>query len=373
MSDSLPTVWELEPHTEAKHKILRGYLNAWLPILSRKLSSRTERVLYVDGFAGPGIYAGGEDGSPLIALRAALDHVAKFQNKVRLVFIEIDEERHRSLASIIDGMSPEIAAKENIEVPRPFHGNCAEIIEDVLDKYERKKRPFGPALIFLDQFGYSDVPLSLISRIMEHERCEVFSYLHADGIRRFINDSSKHSAIDRAFGDPSWRDALQGARGNLLNRLAEKYRAQLKEKANSRYVWHFAMHGQGDKLLYWLFFCTNSLRGLEVMKRAMQAVDQSGGAFRFSDSHDPNQILLFNSFSSTNLEDSIYQEFAGKTVPVLEIAEFVLEQTPAVLYKDALGQLEEKDFLTPVNPPPKRRRKSFPDENMLISFRAQKE
>ena len=28
------TVWELEPHTRAKHAILRRYLQAWTPILS---------------------------------------------------------------------------------------------------------------------------------------------------------------------------------------------------------------------------------------------------------------------------------------------------------------------------------------------------
>jgi len=33
--------------------ILRRYLQAWLPILSR----RNERVLYLAGFAGPGIYS----------------------------------------------------------------------------------------------------------------------------------------------------------------------------------------------------------------------------------------------------------------------------------------------------------------------------
>lgn len=48
------TVWEMEPHTQAKHEILRGYLSAWLPIMSKY----NERLVYVDGFAGPGVYRG---------------------------------------------------------------------------------------------------------------------------------------------------------------------------------------------------------------------------------------------------------------------------------------------------------------------------
>jgi len=61
------TIWPIEPHTSAKHQILRKYLDAWLPILGRHNS----RIVYIDGFAGPGEYSGGEPGSPIIALEAA--------------------------------------------------------------------------------------------------------------------------------------------------------------------------------------------------------------------------------------------------------------------------------------------------------------
>ena len=53
MASTKDTVWELEPHTRAKHEILKRYLQAWVPILSL---GRFPKVLYVDGFAGPGIY-----------------------------------------------------------------------------------------------------------------------------------------------------------------------------------------------------------------------------------------------------------------------------------------------------------------------------
>lgn len=29
------TIWEIEPHTQAKHEILRRYLSAWFPILGK--------------------------------------------------------------------------------------------------------------------------------------------------------------------------------------------------------------------------------------------------------------------------------------------------------------------------------------------------
>lgn len=64
-----PTQWPLDPHTAAKHEILRRYLNAWFPILG----TYNGRVVFLDGFAGPGIYSQGEPGSPIVALRTLLE------------------------------------------------------------------------------------------------------------------------------------------------------------------------------------------------------------------------------------------------------------------------------------------------------------
>jgi three-Cys-motif partner protein len=73
------TVWELRPHTEAKHQLLTGYLKAWFPILSRW----NDRIMFLDGFAGPGIYKGDtpdalpKPGSPIKALDVLLEHTRR--------------------------------------------------------------------------------------------------------------------------------------------------------------------------------------------------------------------------------------------------------------------------------------------------------
>ena len=62
MSTPKETLWEMEPHTEVKHAILRKYLGAWFGIMGRT----NPRIIYIDGFCGPGRYIGGEDGSPIL-------------------------------------------------------------------------------------------------------------------------------------------------------------------------------------------------------------------------------------------------------------------------------------------------------------------
>ncbi|WP_080682004.1 three-Cys-motif partner protein TcmP [Sorangium cellulosum] len=369
MSDTLPTIWELEPHTAAKHRILRSYLDAWFPILARH--PKAKRVLYVDAFAGPGEYKNGEDGSPVIALKAVLEHSHKFDTLIRLVFVEQNQARCDHLRAVIGRYADKIkAAHKRVEVSGPHCDDCEKLLSKALAAYEAKRQPFGPALIFLDQFGYSDVPLALVANIMRYEQCEVFSYLHGDGIRRFLEDPSKHEAISRAYGGDSWKAALKLPLKQRVTFLANEYQSVLKSKAGVKFVWHFAMHGEGDKLLYWLFFCTNHRRGLEEMKRAMAKVDTSGGSFKFSDAFDPGQLVLFDRFSDKWLEEHLSRHFAGKEITVKGIAEHVLEHTPGVLYKTVLKKLEDDGAIEVLPPYGKRRRGSFPDENLKIRFRS---
>lgn len=73
-------LWKLEPATAAKHRLYKRYLDAWWPIMLQPIrpSGYTRpRVTYVDAFAGPGCYEGGEDGSPIFAIDRLLNHAAR--------------------------------------------------------------------------------------------------------------------------------------------------------------------------------------------------------------------------------------------------------------------------------------------------------
>src|SRR5260370_18792199 len=108
MADTLPTTWTADAHTLAKHAIRPRCLEAWFPILSyqasalaRKHGTPDREILFVDGFAGPGEYTGGEDGSPVIALKAAMGHSAKFPMPVRMLFIEQRPDRFQNLQRVL--------------------------------------------------------------------------------------------------------------------------------------------------------------------------------------------------------------------------------------------------------------------------------
>jgi three-Cys-motif partner protein len=338
MSDTLPTVWEGFAHTFAKHQILETYLKAWLPIMSRqshKLGISETELLFVDGFAGPGSYAGGELGSPILAIESVLEHSYDFPIPISLLFIEERDERHVVLKDVVEKYRKKIEESRRINSVSVKKGNCEEVLKKVLDKYEKTNRKIGPAFFFLDQSGYSDVSMQLIHRIMSQPQCEVFSYLNWDHMNRFLTDQTKWASLDKAFGGPEWRPAPKLESNERSVFMLKTYKTALKEKGSTNYVWHFAMCDSNDKLLYWLFFCTNNLRGLEEMKRAMYKVDPEGG-FRFSDKDDPTQLSLFDSYQDEMLAQDLSAILQGKILTVSKVKEFILTETPSYIYKAAL-------------------------------------
>ena len=93
------TVWDRDPHTEAKHRVLGRYFDAWYPIMLRTFP----RLTVLEGYAGPGIYSKGEDGSPVIALStlAQRPELLDGGKAVRFVFVEEREDRLQKLKEVV--------------------------------------------------------------------------------------------------------------------------------------------------------------------------------------------------------------------------------------------------------------------------------
>lgn len=372
MNDSLQTIWNADPHTLAKHKILKAYLQAWMPILTHQAGKlpgggTSKGVIYVDGFAGPGIYKGNEPGSPLIAIEAATTHSAKFRVKVNFLFIEKDPERFKSLKAQIDKIRPSLAAREDVNLKEPRNGDCTTELLKVISNIESNKQKFGPAMVFLDQFGYSEIPISLMERILRIPQCEVFSYLNWNYLSRFLSDPQKAPGITAAFGSEVWKEAIPLQGKHRENKIFSEYKKALMTRAKARFVLDFGMYGENNQLLYRLFFCTNNIRGVEEMKKAMWKVDDTG-SYQFSDRDDPNQMIMLKSGTPSWLAGELRRRLAGRTMSIGALKEYVLTETPCFLFKEALSELEKAGGLEVVRARDGRRRGQYPYDDMQVRF-----
>ena len=312
------TLWVMDPHTKAKHEILGRYLKAWFPILSKWHN----RIVYIDGFCGPGRYKAGEPGSPLIALDVAVSHRKTLRGEI--VFWFIDEKQDR-----IDHLRQEL---EHLEIPTHFTviaetGRFQEKFGEMLNYMERGSGHLAPTFAFIDPFGFSGIPFSLIARLLRHQRCEVFITFMVDAINRFLKhpEDKVVQHIVEAFGTA---DAICIAKesGNRVDRLRELYQSKLA--AVSTYVRYFEMRDRQDRTQYYLFFATNHELGHLKMKEAMWHVDPDGD-FSFSDATDRNQLVLFEADTTSLLANQLQNQFMGKgVVTCLEVRRFVEDMTP---------------------------------------------
>lgn len=360
------TTWNLDPHTRAKHEILRRYLEAWTPILSL---GGFPTIAYVDGFAGPGVYSGGEDGSPIIAVKAALQHRARITANVLFLFIEKDEDRAEMLQQLVTGLG----------LPTNFHarivgGKTFEegFRENLLDLYKKQRKPMPPTFAFIDPFGWTGVPFALVKEILSNAHCEVLINFMFEEINRFIEHPDQGHNFDTLFGSDEWRKMTtigsKQARREFLHGL---YLDQLRSVAGAKYVRSFEMRNDNNVTDYFLFFATNSPKGMAKMKEAMWKVDQSG-EFRFSDATNPAQELLFSRAPDFDaLGRAVVTRFAGKDATVAEVEDFVLAETAyreTHYKKQVLAPLEREGKVVAVTPPGGRKPYTYASPSMKLRF-----
>lgn len=317
------TTWSISEHTRAKHAILRSYLGAWFPILSRWQS----RIVFIDGFAGPGEYEGGEIGSPLIALETAVNHSANLSGtEIVFVFIEENKLRKDHLNALVEsrygaGNSPR---NFNIQVA---HGEFDEVLTKTLD--DLGDDSLAPTFAMIDPFGLKGIPLTTIARIANHERCEVLFSLMTKFMLRFLSTSGFEPHMDAVFGTDEWRDAQSLAPSEKAPFLRDLYTAQLKSIGFNYVPPGFELRDDRNIVEYYLVFGTNNLLGLEKMKDAMWSVDKTGN-YRFS-GYNASSLQLTLIDDAPNFEilnDQFVAQFqTSHEFTIDQVEEFVLAET----------------------------------------------
>lgn len=309
-------LWPLEPHTKGKHLVLGNYLAAWWPIMA----SSNQRVLFIDGFAGPGKYKGGEDGSPIIAMRALLNCSREMlRAKVQFRFVEADVASEEYLGSLCDQWKKLFPAQISLQVIR---GAFDEHLTSVMDDLEKQNLNLDPAFVMIDPFGVSGTPMSVVRRILSNPKSEVFITYMYEFINRFKSTHSFEQKLDELYGCADWRQALSETDPAQRDRvLFDVYERQLRS-AGARYVLRFNLFKQG-KLFYSLFFGTQDLTGCDKMKQAMWKVSPEG-EFAFHGYHTEQLTLGLDTVDFGPLVNKLSRRYRNKGwVTIEQIEEFI--------------------------------------------------
>jgi three-Cys-motif partner protein len=325
MSKPTDKLWPMDAHTRGKHIVLRSYLDAWLPIMSHGARYHspmgTGRLVLVDGFAGPGRYSTGEDGSPIVMLKAFLEHTQRELITADLLYLFIEERGDR-----IEHLRDEVA---KLELPPQVQvhieeGHFEDVFTGLLDDIESRGAQLAPTFAFIDPFGYTDSPMHLAGRFLAFQRCEALVYMPLPFVNRFVGRAGQEDALTALYGNERWHEALQYQGKARVQFLHELFQEQLCFGSSERLVRSFEIptaSGNG----YRLYFTTGSEKGLEKMKEAMWRADPLGGE-RYSDT--TGELVLFEPEPDTGpLLRALQGHFSDRPFSIEEAERFTLLST----------------------------------------------
>lgn len=192
-------VWSL-----IKDEIIANYMHPYLA----KVNKLGHPILLIDGFAGPGIFDDGTEGSPL-HMCAAAERFAP--GNYTALFVNHSAVHHNKLAQVL--------RQRGYLSARPVHGRAEHILAQL-------PRTLGnrTVLLYLDPFGLSGYDFDLLKPFLQRGQTpstELIVNVHMPIVHRLaarnaLNGSQSpdirikayHRRLNRTFGGDYWREAL---------------------------------------------------------------------------------------------------------------------------------------------------------------------
>ena len=337
------TRWDREEQTIGKHLVLQHYLDGWFPILGRW----NGRLLFIDGFAGPGEYKGSELGSPLIALECVKRHkeMGRLRGvKVVLLFIESDKATADHLQGLLG--QKQLPPDTSYEVMR---GSFDMHIGELLDYISKQNASLAPAFVMVDPFGIKGNRMSLISRVLQNDKSECMISFMYEPIRRHHKGAKFASHLDELFGTDLWQKCFYMGEVDRKKYLHDLFKKQLKVHG-AKHVVSFELWKR-SRHIYTIYFTSSSSKGCNLMKQAIWRADPSGNhrLGRYSS----NQGQLFDT-DTEPLVAQLRERFGDRLTPVEDIEAFVMSDATMFhkghLRTKTLQPLENERIITVCRP-----------------------
>ncbi|MDO5667399.1 MAG: three-Cys-motif partner protein TcmP [Alcaligenaceae bacterium] len=377
----------LLPHSIVKHNIIEDYLKIYFEISSRNPNQERLNLTLIDGFAGGGLYTHKETnnealGSPFILLEAVaeaqikIDLYRKSNNMKRLIldvnFIFVDKSREaiKQLEANLRlrGYSERIN-KSIFLVCDFFHQQSQKIIGLV-----KKRTPqSGRSIFILDQYGYKDVPRSVINNIFYSlPKAEIILTFNIDSILNFISKSkdlnvsiSKLLKKTEFIVPPTLADlTLKDIKNNEYNWrffLQSVLYQGITSQCNAKYYTPFFIKNPKGHGAYWLIHMSQHPTARDAMTEVHWTKSNnychyggSGIDMYNIQGFDPRLDEYYNNQRSFNFTDNdkqesqsilmeqlpkfICDELDGKEIPFEDLYEKLCNTTPATqtIIKNAL-------------------------------------
>lgn len=300
-----------------KHQLLKKYLDAWFPILSKF----NGQVSYVESHAGRGKHIRGEPGSPIVALKSLLDHHYRDEilknSSVGFYFIEKYSDSVKDLKDEIANLG-ELPKNVSYSIIQEDHEKVFQDICDRLD--ESPGAQLTPSFIFYDPYSFL-MPVDKMTRLLQKSKCEILINFMWRYLNLAINNEQPGQVerLNSMFGDESWRNLRDVPKESRCDATL----LLLKEKFKADHMWSVKMYDKKNVLKYVLVHFSNHPTAFNKMKDAAWSLAEHGD-FRFWQSDDPNQeTLLVAKPNLKPLHDAVLKKYGANQVHLHDTYEVV--------------------------------------------------
>ena len=222
----------IKAHSKAKLDVLRSYLSAYFDRLNVNPQREEFKLDLIDGFAGGGTFLDAGSiisGTPLIMLEETRKATSRLNEgrtkKLRIdcKFYFIDKEKAHT-----DHLKKVLAERGHktddgkIVVRNEFFKNE---IEGILSSIRQRQPRAGRAVFLLDQTGYSQIELALVSRIFnELPAAEVIMTFAADALVNHLSDTPQFvkAVAPLQMDDSRIRELIQDRDGDGGRALVQR-------------------------------------------------------------------------------------------------------------------------------------------------------
>lgn len=275
---------EIGPHSLAKHRILREYVQRYIQVLTARHGMEVLRMTLVDGFAGGGEYKDPRariitPGSPLIlidAVRAAEAAVNISRTKpvkvdARYFFVEKEAAVAHHLREVLlkRGDGPKDDGVVQL-LEGPFESHLDSIISNIQSRGTACR-----AIFVLDQYGYTAVPSSTLARIFSAlPNAEIFLTLAVGWITAYLPDTQTAAeklglspeAIAQVRATEEALNAGETVRRPDMLAIQRILHHGFTTEVGSRFYTPFFIISRESNRPYWFLHMANSPRANDVVK-----------------------------------------------------------------------------------------------------------
>ena len=384
---------QIEEHSKAKLDVLRRYLRAYFDTLGINPVRDEFRLDLVDGFAGGGTFLDDDGstvlGTPLIMLeetRAAeerlnQERIKQLRFDCKMHFVDVERDHTNHLRRALDERGYLVDGQEIVVHTSPFEDVADQIIAEI----QRRQPRAGRSIFLLDQTGFAQVQLSLVSRIFENlPMAEVILTFAKDHL---LNRLSATKALIKAVAplDISeqqmdiWTELKEGSNDNEWRALIQRgLRGHIRNRTGATYDTPFFIRPQQSRLALWFLHLSRHPTARDVMIQCHWSSSNtfehygSGGFDMLGwDALKSGQLPLFNftEFDSIRMREELLDSMPAKLftlsaeypITVDAMRHILANETAARFsdYDDVVLQLAREREVEILNPDGKVRTRSL--------------